>query len=64
MIVEDQGTGLDRESLEAEPSSRPMEGGMGMAIIRTIVDELDVRVGADGRGTVVRMTKRLAPVGA
>lgn len=64
MIVEDQGTGLDRESLEREPRARAMEGGMGMAIIRTIVDELDVRVGADGRGTVVRMTKRLAPVGA
>jgi len=65
MIVEDQGTGLDRESLlDGEPPARPLEGGMGMAIIRTIADELDVRVGADGRGTIVRMTKRLAPVGA
>ena len=33
---------------------------MGMAIIRAIVDELEVRDGADGRGTVVRMTKYLA----
>jgi anti-sigma regulatory factor (Ser/Thr protein kinase) len=32
---------------------------MGMSIIRAIVDELDVHAGADGRGTVVRMTKYL-----
>ena len=32
---------------------------MGMAIIRAIVDELDVREGEDGRGTVVHMTKYL-----
>mgnify|MGYP003693606669 CR=1 FL=1 len=37
---------------------------MGMSIIRAVVDELDVQPGADGRGTVVRMTKRLTPVGA
>ena len=30
-----------------------------MAIIRAIVDELDVRDGGDGRGTVVHMTKYL-----
>jgi anti-sigma regulatory factor (Ser/Thr protein kinase) len=33
---------------------------MGMAIIKAIVDELDVRDGRDGRGTVVHMTKYLA----
>ncbi|MDQ3086414.1 MAG: ATP-binding protein [Actinomycetota bacterium] len=33
---------------------------MGIAIIRAIVDELDVRSGEDGRGTVVHMTKYLA----
>ena len=32
---------------------------MGMSIIRAVVDELEVHPGADGRGTVVRMTKRL-----
>ena len=36
-----------------------MDGGMGLAIIRAIVDELDVRGGDDGRGTVVHMTKFL-----
>jgi hypothetical protein len=32
-----------------------------MAIISAIVDELEVDTGADGRGTIVRMTKYLAP---
>ena len=63
MIVEDEGTGLEVpvETLiaEEEPPTEPIEGGMGMAIIRAIVDELDVREGAHGRGTVVHMTKYL-----
>ena len=59
IVVEDRGTGLavaaDEEwAMPDEPS-----GGMGMAIIRTVVDELDVTTGDDGRGTVVRMTKHL-----
>ncbi|HLF67920.1 MAG TPA: ATP-binding protein [Gaiellaceae bacterium] len=58
MIVEDQGVGLDAASPRTA-TVQPLEGGMGMAIIRAIVDELDVRTGADGRGTVVRMTKYL-----
>jgi anti-sigma regulatory factor (Ser/Thr protein kinase) len=36
---------------------------MGMAIIRAVVDELEVESGTDGRGTVVRMTKYLTPAG-
>lgn len=67
MIVEDTGTGLElpliEQLLEPEPpaaSAEPAGGGMGIAIIRAIVDELDVRSGADGRGTVVHMTKYLS----
>jgi serine/threonine-protein kinase RsbW len=63
MIVEDQGSGLEASEVVKQRTSVPLEGGMGMSIIRTIVDELDVQPGADGRGTVVRMTKRLTPVG-
>ena len=58
MIVEDQGEGM-----EAPPPSEveaPLESGMGMSIIRAIVDELDVEPGSDGRGTVVRMTSYLS----
>jgi serine/threonine-protein kinase RsbW len=64
MIVEDHGSGLGPDDLVEQRLSASMAGGMGMSIIRTIVDELDVMRGADGRGTIVRMTKRLAPLGA
>ncbi|HUG65074.1 MAG TPA: ATP-binding protein [Gaiellaceae bacterium] len=60
MIVEDQGTGMDAATVEDDLLSGPRESGMGMSIMRTIVDELDVQTGADGRGTVVRMVKRLS----
>ena len=66
MIVEDDGSGLalsldDPSPAALEPEPEPFESGMGMAIIRAIVDELEVRDGSDGRGTVVHMTKYLAP---
>lgn len=62
MIVEDQGSGIGLPPLDSEwaASGALPEGGMGMAIIRAIVDELEVRDGADGQGTVVHMTKYLA----
>jgi serine/threonine-protein kinase RsbW len=66
MIVEDQGGGIavpveevTAETPEAALSDDAANGGMGMAIIRAIVDELDVRDGRGGRGTVVHMTKYL-----
>jgi serine/threonine-protein kinase RsbW len=65
IVVEDKGSGIGlprlEELLEAEPTIgvEPVDGGMGLAIIRAIVDELDVRGGEDGRGTVVHMTKYL-----
>jgi serine/threonine-protein kinase RsbW len=66
MVVEDRGSGIELPKLEAlleaEPKfeTEPVDGGMGLAIIRAIVDELDVRGGDDGRGTVVHMTKYLS----
>jgi serine/threonine-protein kinase RsbW len=64
LIVEDRGSGIEASDAVEHEVAAPMEGGMGMSIIRTIVDKLDVQPGADGRGTVVRMTKRLTPAGA
>lgn len=60
MIVEDQGSGMSDSRPDGwEPGELP-EGGMGMAIMRAVVDDLDVGAGADGRGTVVHMTKYFA----
>ena len=64
MFVEDQGIGITLvlDEPELEPArAEPTEGGMGMAIIRAVVDELEVKEGSNGRGTVVHMTKYLAP---
>jgi serine/threonine-protein kinase RsbW len=61
IVVEDQGRGLEGETGPAGAVAAPADGGMGMAIIKSIVDELAIDAGADGRGTVIRMTKRLAP---
>ncbi|TML23999.1 MAG: ATP-binding protein [Actinobacteria bacterium] len=59
MIVEDRGSGFDGGTIGEWENGKPPEGGMGMAIMRAVVDELDVRGGDDGHGTVVRMTKYL-----
>lgn len=64
MTVEDRGEGirLPDTLVEAEDElSGPLESGMGMPIIKAIVDELAVEQGSDGRGTVVRMVKYLTP---
>ena len=64
MIVEDEGAGigLPLQELVAEPvgeaSPEPIDGGMGMAIIRAIVDELDIK--STGSGSSLRFTKYLA----
>jgi serine/threonine-protein kinase RsbW len=59
MIVEDHGAGIDEAQAARELDPEPLEGGMGMSIIRAVVDEVDVHDGADGRGTVVHMRKYL-----
>ena len=62
MIVEDQGSGIEDDDGDEEVPE-PLEGGMGMSIIRAVMDDVDVREGANGRGTIVRMTKYLAVSG-
>ena len=62
MAVEDDGDGIRApDAIDETPVEAPLEGGMGMSIIRAIVDELQVEPGHDGRGTVVRMVKYLKP---
>ena len=59
MTVEDEGVGLELDGAVGAPLAEPRESGMGMSIMGAVLDEFDVQVGADGRGTVVRMLKRL-----
>ncbi len=54
LVVEDHGAGIALPVVEREPSE---VGGMGLSIIRAVVDELEVGPGDEG-GTVVHMTKR------
>jgi serine/threonine-protein kinase RsbW len=62
MTVEDRGDGIRApDALELAPAEPLVEGGMGISIIRAIVDELEVEPGEDGRGTIVRMVKYLTP---
>lgn len=64
LTVEDDGEGIqapDSPKDEADELAGPLESGMGMPIIRAIVDELAGEEGSDGRGTVVRMVKYLPP---
>jgi serine/threonine-protein kinase RsbW len=63
ILVEDQGAGIPQAGPTEDEETR-LDGGMGMSIMRAIVDELGVGAGADGRGTVVQMRKRLAPASA
>jgi serine/threonine-protein kinase RsbW len=64
MTVADDGEGIRAPDVpevdETEPAAA-LESGMGMPIIRAIVDELAVESGPEGRGTHVRMVKYLTP---
>jgi serine/threonine-protein kinase RsbW len=56
--IEDEGAGFGGAHVEPEPELLPEEG-MGLAIIRAVVDELDVGSGEGGRGTRLHLLKRL-----
>jgi serine/threonine-protein kinase RsbW len=57
--VEDRGSGFEaREVQDWEPDALS-EDGMGLAIIRAVVDELDIGSGPGGQGTRLSLLKRL-----
>jgi len=57
--VSDDGPGFDYVELEAEGENRELtEGGLGLAIIRSISDEFELS-DRDGRGSRLRFTKNL-----
>jgi serine/threonine-protein kinase RsbW len=55
--VSDDGTGFDLGALEE--AGELTEGGLGIAIIRALVDEFEVGERADGRGSSLRFVKFL-----
>jgi serine/threonine-protein kinase RsbW len=56
--IEDEGGGFTGVHGESEPGLLP-EDGMGLAIIRAVVDEFEIGSGDGGRGTRLRLLKRL-----
>ena len=62
VTIEDDGAGIDLDGSETSSlaGDELLESGMGLAIIRAVVDDVDVGRRQDGAGTVVRLTKRLA----
>jgi serine/threonine-protein kinase RsbW len=56
--VVDDGEGFD-PSAEREEGDDLVEGGLGIAIIRSIADELEIGAGAGGRGSRLRFAKSL-----
>ena len=59
--VSDDGEGFDydREPAAADLEDELTEGGLGIAIIKTIADEFELGRGPDGRGSRLRFVKRL-----
>jgi serine/threonine-protein kinase RsbW len=56
--VVDDGEGFD-PSAEREEGDDLVEGGLGIAIIRSIADELEIGAGDGGRGSRLRFAKSL-----
>lgn len=56
--VEDKGTGYDVESLQEPDLTNPKENGLGLFIIKTLMDEVSTISNSDV-GTRVKMTKYL-----
>jgi serine/threonine-protein kinase RsbW len=56
--VSDDGHGFDPVLVERSPEEID-EGGLGIAIIRAVTDELDITRGPDGQGSRLRFTKYL-----
>jgi serine/threonine-protein kinase RsbW len=58
--VADDGTGFDPAVPGGEGLGEELaEGGLGIAIIRSIADDVEIGTGADGRGSRLRFVKVL-----
>ena len=62
VAVEDDGAGSVAGEWDGHKDGTvPLEEGMGLAIIRAVVDEVEIVPRGDATGTVVRMRKSLRP---
>jgi serine/threonine-protein kinase RsbW len=59
--VVDDGRGFDPESPPPLEGEELTEGGLGIAIIRTIADEFELQSRPGARGSRLRFVKRLQP---
>ncbi len=62
LIVEvaDDGTGFEPDEQGTDGGEDGLaEGGLGIAIIRSIADEVEIGAGADGKGSRLRFSKLL-----
>jgi serine/threonine-protein kinase RsbW len=57
--VADDGSGFEPESAGKGNDDELSEGGLGIAIIRSIADEVEIGGGPQGRGSRLRFVKRL-----
>ena len=57
--VADDGMGFEPDSAARAESDELSEGGLGISIIRSIADEVEIDGGADGRGSRLRFVKRI-----
>ena len=56
--VTDDGEGFDPRS-DVDEAEDLAEGGLGIAIIRSVADELEIGPGESGRGSRLRFVKKL-----
>ena len=54
----DNGKGYDVDSIETPDLSNPKEGGLGLFIIQTLMDEVNIE-SKGNQGTTIKMTKYL-----
>ena len=59
VVVEDDGVGFDRRGVPDWKADELGDGGMGLAIIRTVADDVTIGPLPGGSGTRVRFTRSL-----
>ena len=58
MEIEDKGKGYDVESLHQPDLNNPKESGLGLFIIQSLMDEVNIE-SKENKGTIIKMTKYL-----